>query len=200
MKYFLDTEFYEKPGSIDLISIGIVSENGDTFYAEVTDCNKEEIEKDNWLKENVIQNLKYWDKNFDNVMELFIDNGESTINWNLYCRKEDLKAQLITWFARLAETKPIFYGYYADYDWVVFCWIFGRMIDLPKLFPMYCNDLKQTMDEMNLKNKPEQEGKEHNSLDDAIYTRKLYYWIEEEAEKDIEKFCDYREEEWNTLI
>jgi hypothetical protein len=42
---------------------------------------------------------------------------------------------------------PEFYGYYSDYDWVVFCWLFGNMIDLPSGFPMYCNDLKQTLDE-----------------------------------------------------
>ena len=40
-----------------------------------------------------------------------------------------------------------FYGYYCDYDWVVFCWLFGRMIDLPKGFPMYCIDLKQLLDD-----------------------------------------------------
>ena len=40
-----------------------------------------------------------------------------------------------------------FYAYYADYDWVVFCWIFGKMIDLPQGFPMYCKDLKQILDE-----------------------------------------------------
>lgn len=44
-------------------------------------------------------------------------------------------------------SEPInFYAYYADYDWVVFCWLFGRMIDLPKGFPMYCIDLKQELD------------------------------------------------------
>ena len=42
--------------------------------------------------------------------------------------------------------KPQFYGYFADYDWVALCWLFGKMIDLPKAFPMYCNDLKQEMD------------------------------------------------------
>lgn len=40
-----------------------------------------------------------------------------------------------------------FYGYYSDYDWVLFCSLFGKMIDLPKGFPMYCRDLKQTLDE-----------------------------------------------------
>jgi len=42
---------------------------------------------------------------------------------------------------------PEFYGYYSDYDWVVFCWLFGKMIDLPKGFPKFCIDLKQTYDE-----------------------------------------------------
>ncbi len=40
-----------------------------------------------------------------------------------------------------------FYAYYADYDWVVFCWLFGKRIDLPKGFPMYCSDLKQMLNE-----------------------------------------------------
>lgn len=40
-----------------------------------------------------------------------------------------------------------FYGYFADYDWVAFCWLFGRVMDLPKGFPMYCIDLKQKLDE-----------------------------------------------------
>jgi hypothetical protein len=42
---------------------------------------------------------------------------------------------------------PEFYAYYADYDWVAFCSLFGSMIQLPKGFPMYCKDLKQTLDE-----------------------------------------------------
>ncbi len=42
---------------------------------------------------------------------------------------------------------PVFYAYYADYDWVVFCWLFGNMIALPSGFPMYCRDLKQMLDE-----------------------------------------------------
>jgi hypothetical protein len=98
-----------------------------------------------------------------------------------------------------------FYGYYSDYDWVVFCWLFGKMIDLPKGFPMYCRDLKQMLDEsleplsnndfftafhiekqMTLKEKlkeikkhtqyPEQEN-EHNALSDARWNKKLYEYI-----------------------
>jgi hypothetical protein len=44
-------------------------------------------------------------------------------------------------------TNVEFYAYYADYDWVAFCWLFGKMMDLPTGFPMYCFDLKQILDE-----------------------------------------------------
>jgi hypothetical protein len=44
------------------------------------------------------------------------------------------------------ETEMSFYAYYADYDWVAFCWLFGKMIDLPDGFPKYCKDLKQELD------------------------------------------------------
>ena len=44
------------------------------------------------------------------------------------------------------KDKPQFYGYFADYDWVCFAWLFGKMSDLPKGFPWYCYDLKQEMD------------------------------------------------------
>lgn len=45
------------------------------------------------------------------------------------------------------RTDPEFYGYFADYDWVLFCSLFGKMINLPKGFPYYCKDLKQMLDD-----------------------------------------------------
>ena len=101
------------------------------------------------------------------------------------------------------DTKDVqFYGYYADYDWVVFCWLFGKMINLPKGFPMYCVDLKQTLDDYadinyciakNLsvinssfedklnelkshKNYPKQTN-EHNALADARWNYQLYKFL-----------------------
>ena len=97
--------------------------------------------------------------------------------------------------------KPEFYGYYSDYDWVVFCWLFGKMIDLPKGFPMYCIDLKQILDEnivlwadkikgirlmdfesqldyfKKQENYPKQTN-EHNALADAKWNFKLYKFLQ----------------------
>jgi hypothetical protein len=83
--------------------------------------------------------------------------------------------------------KPKFYGYFADYDWVVFCWLFGRMIDLPKGFPKYCIDLKQHKDYLievgGIKDMEKyldypKQTNEHNALADARWNRELYKFLE----------------------
>jgi len=82
-------------------------------------------------------------------------------------------------FMRTREADIQIFGYFADYDWVLFCSLFGRMIDLPKGMPMFCMDLKQMMEERGLtkewkqNNCPDPE-KEHDALEDAIWNYKLY--------------------------
>lgn len=91
--------------------------------------------------------------------------------------------------------QPEFYGYFCDYDWVLFCSMFGTMMDLPPGFPMYMRDLKQTMDETILryyaadKLTPELTAKfkkeefypkptiEHDALADAQFNYQLYKFL-----------------------
>ncbi len=93
---------------------------------------------------------------------------------------------------------PEFYGYYCDYDWVVFCQLFGKMIDLPKGFPMYCRDLKQELDNVDLKKingdiflnpdwlsdikdhpKYPKQVNEHSALFDARFNKQLHQFLNE---------------------
>ena len=60
MKLFFDTEFTGLHKDTTLISIGIISEDERTFYAELTDYDKSQV--DDWIKENVIDNLLLKDK------------------------------------------------------------------------------------------------------------------------------------------
>jgi len=101
------------------------------------------------------------------------------------------------------EFKPIFYAYYGSYDWVVFAQLFGKMVELPTGFPMYCHDLKQEMDNIvdskrnktdaakvnidpfsaylnGLKNDPNypKQKNEHNALGDAIWGMKLHKFLQ----------------------
>ncbi len=129
MKYFLDTEFHEYKkndiNTIELISIGIIREDGREFYMESSDFDVKAAVANTWLKENVLANLRQ-----------DIDRR---------CSNDLIASKVREWIG--VDENIEFYGYYSDYDWVVFCWLFGRMIDLPKGFPMYCRDLKQTLDE-----------------------------------------------------
>ena len=54
-KIFLDTEFTGLHKNTTLISAGLVSECGKTFYAEFSDYDKSQI--NDWLQDNVIKNL-----------------------------------------------------------------------------------------------------------------------------------------------
>ena len=49
MKYFLDTEFIEDGKTIDLISIGIVAEDGREYYAINSECDFPKA--NDWIKE-----------------------------------------------------------------------------------------------------------------------------------------------------
>lgn len=156
MKYYLDTEFheYEKNGTptIDLISIGIIAEDGSSYYAICNEFDLDAAWQNQWLFDNVLLSIG------NEMNDIHYNAGEPNKTAILGKKEEYRKilqehgktkeqiAKDILLFAP-AELSPEFYAYYADYDWVVFCWLFGRMIDLPKGYPMYCRDLKQMLDE-----------------------------------------------------
>lgn len=56
-KLYFDTEFTGLHQNTQLISIGIVSDNGKKFYAELNDYLPDILNK--WIHENVISKLKF---------------------------------------------------------------------------------------------------------------------------------------------
>jgi len=168
MRYFIDTEFFEQPGVLELISIALVAEDGRELYLGNRNANVEYYAHQNpWLAENVIPHLPPFQENGSDpfwrppheITEKILD---------LTTEKKDGSA------TELIE--PEFWGYFADYDWVLFCWLFGRMVDLPSHFPKFCRDLKQLAWHLNIPRRhfPPQDGAEHNALEDARWNKKLY--------------------------
>lgn len=166
MKYFIDTEFIEgfhKPlfgkrrHFIDLISIGIVAEDGREYYAISSEYNYNKA--DNWIKENIIlpiykQEDPSFKQIFTNVKTFHRYSPNSKPNKLIaqeifeFCSGDNIALEKVQHYNIDYSYRDIsFYGYYCDYDWVLLCSLFGRMIDLPKGFPMYCIDLKQMLDE-----------------------------------------------------
>lgn len=64
-----------------------------------------------------------------------------------------------------------------DYDWVVFCGIWGTMADLPEYFPRYCRDVKQLCDDLGNPRLPEQEGEKHHALHDTLWIVQAYEFL-----------------------
>jgi len=152
MKYFLDTEFIERgmEHPIELISIGIVSEDGREFYA-VGDWWVYAHAND-WVQKNVIAHLG--------------NHAQSS--------RTDMVEGIRDF---IGADKPEFWGYYADYDWVVFAQLFGTMLDLPNGWPMYCRDIKQLCDSLGNPPLPKQGATEHNAINDAYWNKLAYEFL-----------------------
>jgi len=169
MKYFIDTEFIEYPCTIDLISIGIKCEDGRTFYAESVCFDERKANK--WVKEYVLNKLRWYGK---------INSGKGFCNSSTYDGKTEVFGTLdiiqnaVLQF--ISDDIPEFWGYFCAYDWVVFCWLLGSMIDLPTDWPMYCRDLRQLSDELKKPGFLEPLG-EHNALVDACWNEKFYLYL-----------------------
>lgn len=151
MRYFIDSEFIEWPSTIEIISLAIISEDGRELYLENSDADTSRA--DNWIQTNVLAHLV---------------GGEAAVP------RSEFAARILTFIGE--DEKPEFWAYYSDYDWVVFCWLFGRMIDLPKHFPKYCRDFKQTMDSFRIKKSdlPIQVETAHHALADAKWLRSAF--------------------------
>lgn len=169
MRYFIDTEFAEEPCRIELISLAIVADDGREFYAESTDIVESQCNP--WVRENVLPQL--WHRQRE-IPFPFTWSHHPEVEGGLFVKS--CIGGAVKEF--IGSDKPEFWGYYADYDWVAFCWLFGSMIDLPKGWPMYCRDIKQVCDERGNPKLPESPTNEHHALADARWNRSALAWLE----------------------
>lgn len=171
MRYFLDFEFIEDGRTIDPLSLGVVCEDGREFYAENADADLSRANE--WVNTNVLPHL--WHRQTDKRdANLWSRDGGSGGFWTL-----DLIASEVRRFVSAGDDRPEFWGYYADYDWVALCQLYGRMVDLPEGWPMFCMDLKQLAVFLGNPELPKQDGTEHHALADARWNRDTFDWLAE---------------------
>lgn len=165
-KIFYDTEFLENGKTIELISIGMVTEHGDSYYAVNATMPFGEILKHEWLMKNVVPSLPTVGNPLD--IDFHLNFNHPSV------KSRSLIATEVSKFV-LQNVNPSLWAYYGAYDHVVLCQLFGRMIDLPRGFPMWTNDLMTLI--RSLPDPPEQESVAHNALNDAYWNRDTYRWI-----------------------
>ena len=151
-RFFFDTEFIDDGKTVELISIAVVSHYGE-FYAVNQDCDM--TRADEWVQKNVVAKLPV----------------QGSPSW---MTKTEIRDRLKRFIQR-RQPPYEFWAYFADYDWVVFCQLFGKMLDLPHGFPHYCCDLKQEMRRQNI---PREHlppiADEHNALSDARWVKRVF--------------------------
>jgi hypothetical protein len=119
MRLFFDTEFTGLHQNTTLISIGFISENGKTFYAELTDYDESQV--DEWISENVISKLKYTNEGIYNY-----NYSEFEMKGNSF----EVAEQLRLWLLQFEEVE--IWSDCLHYDWILFINLFGGAFDIPK--------------------------------------------------------------------
>ena len=122
MEVFFDTEFTGLHQNTTLISIGCVSNAGDTFYAELSDFDYSQV--DEWILNNVVNNLKF----YNNAMEDHIAiEGYIT---EAYGDKGFVAQKLHHWLLKYSEVEM--WSDCLAYDWMLFNQLWGHAFNIPK--------------------------------------------------------------------
>lgn len=190
-KYFLDTEFIENGVTIDLVSIGLVCEDGREYYAQSLDANHSAA--GDWVARCVLPHLTHYDLGYRrrncSGTEGQALSGRLTAHSEMctraggfdndcpWRRKRSIAEDLKLFCDPTVHGQPEFWAYYGDYDWVALCQLFGTMMDLPQGWPKYCRDLKQWCDELGNPRLPTQGEGEHHALADARWNRQVWDFL-----------------------
>jgi hypothetical protein len=148
MRIWFDTEFIDDGKTVELLSIGMVREDGSTYYAEPAETDRSRGCE--WVQKNVIPPLT------GPVMP-----------------RADIAYDIL----EFSGHNPEFWAYFASYDWVALCQLYGRMMDLPRHWPMMPMDVQQLRVLMGVAQLPKQESTAHNALNDAIWTRQAWQFL-----------------------
>jgi hypothetical protein len=204
VRYTYDTEFLEDGTTINLISIGIVAEDGREYYGVNSEADWDRIKKDDWMMENVVRHLPTHRGGEVAKRKAFGDTGYSWGGVNLKDVRVKPKLVIANEVREFllhgvtkhiivkedgAEEGPIFnraekpelWAYYASYDHVALAQLYGKMISLPKGFPMWTHDLMQLIESKGVTKEmlPPQSENQHDALADARWNMAVLKMLDE---------------------
>lgn len=245
-KRFLGAPCGNTKNTIDLISIGMVDDEGNRYYAISKDFNLREAWnrydlkpnkmfplgpmdiKVYWIRQNVLfpiykqllEKEYSWEQHGDVRNELargvYFNKYASFSEFKRLIKKYGKSSKQIAEEVKdfvtkvevtykefkdgrpnevidIKEPKVNLYAYYGAYDHVALAWLYGKMVDLPKGFPMHTIDLKQELDRVNdyelkrggilrkLEGHPAFPKNEnaHSAIEDAVWNKKLHEFLKQ---------------------
>lgn len=157
MRYFYDSEFIEDGRTIELISIGVVCEDGREFYAVSTDFDPKRAGK--WVRQNVLPKLP----------------PPAHPAWR---SRERIRDDLLSFLLPRAGIEPELWAWVAAYDHVALCQLWGPMTALPRSLPRYTRELKQYWEQNGSPTIPPVPADAHDALADARHNMAKFEAIE----------------------
>lgn len=183
-RIYYDTEFLENGRTVDLISIGMVCDDGREYYAVNRDMPVRRIKRHPWLMAHVVPQLPKGSGDMRNSMSRrwLFHYGDPVV------KRRQTIADEVRAFILASGPGVELWADYAAYDHVVLAQLFGPMVDLPEGIPMFTCDVQQEAARLAETrvwafdgNPPVQESGSHNALADARHVRELHRWLEKIA-------------------
>ena len=158
MRFFYDTEFIEDGTTIDLVSIGVVDENGREFYAVSTAFDPGKAGP--WVRDNVLNKLP----------------PPADPAW---CDRATMRNRLLEFLNRGRDRVEL-WAWFAAYDHVALAQLWGDMPALPRELPRFTRELRQRWEDVGKPPLPTPPKDAHDALADARHN--LARWRVIEAE------------------
>ena len=156
MRFFYDCEFIEDGTTIDLVSIGVVGEDGREFYAVSTEFDPERAGP--WVRAHVLPKLP----------------SPADSAWR---SRERLRSDLLK-FLTSAPGEVELWAWIAAYDHVALCQLWGPMTALPPAIPRFTRELRQFWEERGCPRMPPRPRDAHDALADARLNLRRWEAIE----------------------
>ncbi|MFC7869668.1 hypothetical protein ACFUS2_00710 [[Kitasatospora] papulosa] len=174
MRIFYDTEFLDNGKTIDLISIGMVDEDGRELYAVSSEFDQAAVRRHGWLMANVWPSLPIQRHEGTRCASCRPSGpGHLDLDHPAVHPRAQI-ARMVQQFI-LGVPDPQLWAFYSAYDHVALAQLWGPMSNLPAGIPMQTDDLVTEAKRLGLTpaDLPQQDTGHHNAIADARHNRDM---------------------------
>jgi 3' exoribonuclease, RNase T-like len=158
VRFFYDCEFIEDGRTIDLVSIGVVREDGSEYYAVSTEFDSSRANP--WVRRHVLDQLP----------------SPADSAWR---DRASIRDSLMDFFVAGGPGRVELWAWISAYDHVCLAQLWGDMRALPAIVPRFTHDLRQRWEDAGAPPMPPPPRDRHDALADARHNLARWQVIEQ---------------------
>lgn len=188
-RVFIDTEFLNRGADhpLSLISIGMVDDQHNEFYAINADAPLGAMWRDEFIRDVVWPQLPLpvvTSHGFGGIGGSILEWDSTNSQSEFLMPQQELRAKALEFLTRGSPDLEL-WGDYCAFDMVLMSQLFGPFKDVPSILPMYMNDLQQmrrlvgdvVWAQMREATVSELPLVEHHALVDAATVKDQFDWL-----------------------